>query len=103
MPFKHYVCSVIETAIDPAAGEVFCAEDSSIRRWQHWFSRQQIHFWGVLCAAAATVGSPLPQLLDRSGSLLHSIREYFQIRTGWLRQLVRITVNSCNWLCTEFA
>lgn len=100
MPFKHYACSVIEAAIESSDG-VFCAEDSSIRRWQQWFERSQIHFWGVLNSVAVTVGSPPPQLAGRSGSLLRSIREHFQIRSGWLSQLVRITVNTHNWFCTE--
>ena len=100
MPFKHYSCSVIEAAIDSSVG-VFCAEDNSIRRWQQWFNRSQVHFWGVLNSAATTTGSPLPQLFDRSGSLLRSIREHLRVRSGWLRQLVRITVNTHNWFCTE--
>ena len=100
MPFKQYVCCVIEAAIE-SSSDIFCAENSSIRRWQHWFNRTQIHFWGVLNSVAATTGSPLPQLIDTEGFLLRSIQEYFQIQSGWLSQLVRITVNTHNWFCTE--
>lgn len=102
VPFKQYVCDVIEAAIEGKSDEI-CAEDSSIRRWRQWFGRSQVHFWGVLGAAAATVGTPAPQVHDRSGSLLQNIREHLQIKRGWLSRLVRITVNSQNWVCTEFA
>ncbi|SMC61134.1 DUF6431 domain-containing protein [Papillibacter cinnamivorans] len=102
VPFKHYVCDVIEAAIEAIVSDI-SADDCTIQRWRHWFRRSQVHFWGVLCAAAATVGKPPPQPPDRSGSLLRSIQGHLQVTRNWLHRLVRITVNSQNWVCTEFA
>jgi len=53
--------------------------------------------------AAASIGKPPPQPPDRSGSLLRSIQGHLQVTRNWLHRLVRITVNSQNWVCTEFA
>jgi hypothetical protein len=102
MPFKHYMCSVIEAVIEGHIREIG-AEDSTVRRWCKWFLSFEVHFWGVLNAVAALHEKPLPHLPDRSGSLLRSIQDHCRNEGGWLAQLVRTTVNSCNWVCTEFA
>lgn len=102
LPFKHYISSVIEAAIESRTAEI-SAEDSTIRRWQRWFQDRQVHFWGVLSAVAATHGTHPPQSPGRSESLLRSIREHLRNSAGWLAQMVRITVNTHNWICTEFA
>ncbi len=102
VPFKQYVASVIEAAIE-SRDRVFCAEDSTIRRWRRWFSRAEVHFFGVLAAAAAETGTPLPKPPEEPGSLLQSIWEHLGKASGWLKKLCRITVNTHNWVCTEFA
>ena len=102
LPYKQYICEVIELAI---AGEsdTLGAENSTILLWGQWFLRRQVHFFGALTAAASIVGESLPVFHHRSGSLLHSIRDYLQSASHWLSKLVRIIVNSGNWVCTEFA
>lgn len=96
------MCDVIEAAVEGTGSDI-PADDSTLQRWRRWFQRTQVHFWGVLCAAAATVGRPAPCPPDRSGTLLQRIREHLRACSGWLRRLVRIVVNTHNWVCTEFA
>lgn len=102
VPYKQYSVAVIETLLsdDDYREATFPGESSSMYRIVTWFSLLRLYFEGVLNSLKLQWKDDL-EIQNELASLLPLVTT--GLSAGWLRKLVRYTVNSGFWPQTHFA
>ena len=101
VPYKRYGSGVIESVLStPEDCGDFPGETSTVSRLRTWFSLLQQYFEGCL-RALILLFENAPLLSDGLLSLLPLRPE--GLTAGWLKRLVRVTVNSLRWPHTRSA
>ena len=102
VPYKQYSAAVIETLLsdDDYREATFPGESSSMYRIVTWFSLLRLYFEGVLNSLKLQWKDDL-EIQNELASLLPLVTT--GLSAGWLRKLVRYTVNSGFWPQTHFA
>jgi len=99
VPYKRYLSSCVEAIVDDKADEISC-ENSSIYRLRLWFKSMVTHIRGSI--SSVIVRMNIKQKLKEQSDL-EMIKTYVGEKPGWLARVVRIVVNTNNWLHTRFA
>lgn len=99
VPYKRYLSECIETIIENKHGQIAC-EGSTIYRLKRWFNTVKFHFKGSLASAAARDKANMGAAGE---TILKMINAYVGTGGGWLRRIVRIVVNTNNWVHTRNA
>lgn len=104
VPYKRHVRESIELAASGQTNLCIAADDSTLRRWQHWFKEMAGYFLGCLVSIkarqrkhSAEGTSPVPK------SALQRIQNYVGDAPGWLARVVRPIVNMNLWKHTRSA
>lgn len=98
VPYKRYQVSAIESVLTGTA-QVAPLEESTRQRWRLWYRLLRDHLLGVAASvrrhlqetARTLLASPNPSVIPRS---LDGLK---------LAELVRLTVNTGNWITTRSA
>lgn len=99
VPYKRYSTGSIEAIIDGRDSLVSC-EESSINRMRQWFKEIKEYMAGCLDSIAAQRGIKKQTIQTTT---LERIKSHTGEGPGWLRKVVRIMVNTNNWIHTRSA
>ncbi|MDD4593214.1 MAG: DUF6431 domain-containing protein [Parabacteroides sp.] len=99
VPYKRYLSKCIEAILDGQGDRISC-ENSSIYRLNQWFKGIGIHIKRSLASTATRMNVKI-----KSGGepILKAIKAYVGEAPGWLARVVRIVINTNNWVHTRYA
>lgn len=100
VPYKRYLSECIEAIIEEAHEQIAC-EGSTIYRLRQWFNAIQFHIKGSLVSIAAMSKNSIGAVAGET--ILKMIKVYVGEEFGWLSRVVRIVVNTNNWVHTRNA
>jgi len=103
VPYKRYASSTIEKILldkNSIKDDCLC-EISTITRVKSWFNTQREYFQGTLQSLQLLYNQD--DEIYRKISELIPLENYDRLSTGWLKTLVRMVVNSNNWVQTRSA
>lgn len=104
VPYKRHGSENIEAVIVRSYELTVAADESTISRWRNWFLQQQDYFLGVLVSIAIRYQEESVEGLSNfQGSALQRIRDLVGDAPGWLKRIVRPTVNLNLWVHTRIA
>lgn len=104
VPYKRYDSESIEAVITGDTALKVPADESTISRWRHWFSKLHNHFLGCLASIATRLGNQsVKEMSYLSQSALLRIWYYVGNAAGWLTRVVRPVANTNCWVHTRFA
>lgn len=98
VPYKRYTADVIEAVLTGTAA-VAPTEETTRRRWRIWYLQIQNHFLGAMSSVRRILQETARTLLASP-----SKKSSFEVPllTGLsLTEMVRLTVNSGNWITTR--
>jgi len=99
IPYKRYAASVVEAVLSGTADNA-PEEETTRRRWREWYRRLSGHFQGVVTAVRRHLEEIARTLL---ASPKRTICEAHLSDEPVLAELVRLTVNTGNWITTRSA
>lgn len=99
IPYKRYAASVVEAVLTGTADNA-PEEETTRRRWREWYRRMARHFQGVLTAERRHLSEIARTLLASPEKFICKAR---LLGEPVLAELVRLTVNTGNWITTRSA
>ena len=104
VPYKRYDRESIEAELEGTGQRQSAADNSTISRWQSWFSSLSNHIYGGLLAARHRLDRTFAESKDSlSRSLLQRILHLVGAEFGWLGRTVRTLVQMKLWVQTRSA
>ena len=99
VPYKRYQVDVITAVLDGTA-RAAPLEESTWQRWRHWYSWLREHLLGVAASIRRQLQETARTLLASPSSEAFFFPDLNQLD---LADLVRLAVNSGNWITTRSA
>jgi len=104
VPYKRYASLWIESVIARQKTCCVAVDESTIYRWQRWFSDSGRYYLDSLIAIKKRLHFKNHEHLSRPhGTALEGIIFQLNRETGWLAALVRMLVNTKMWVQTRSA
>lgn len=105
VPYKRHVRKSIEAVITGADNTSVPADESTLKRWQNWFSEMADYLRGCLASITSRYGfkEPAGSLSSFPKSKLHRIWRYVGDAPGWLARVVKPVANLNLWPYTRSA
>ena len=105
VPYKRYDSESIESTLSSNLKLTVAADESTIKRWKHWFKELAPYLLRVIIAIKLRLDyTAVEQELSRVPSTaLLGILYFVGEELGWLSRLVRIVVNTNSWIHTRSA
>ena len=103
IPYKRYASKCIESIIMDDKTEPVPADESTLSRWRRWFKKTAHHFFGCLRSVSIRFGKGSVSENYVTMSLLRRLWHHVGDAQGWLARVVRIVVNTNNWVHTRSA
>ena len=98
VPYKRFDAESIEEAISLERSDIaVSADESTIWRWRKWFKVSAVYIMMALVSVAATVDVETSSLIN-SNNNIEQIKEIVGQKVNWLKETVRILVNSSKWV-----
>lgn len=105
VPYKRYDSESIESTLSSNINLTVAADESTIKRWKHWFKELSPYMLRAIIAIKLRLDySAVEQELSQVPStallgILHFVGE----ENGWLSRVVRIVANTNSWIHTRSA
>ena len=105
VPYKRYDTESIESTLSSNINLTVAADESTIKRWKHWFKELAAYILKVIIAIKLRLNyTAVEQELSRIPSTaLLGIWYFVGEEYGWLSRVVRIVVNTNSWIHTRSA
>ncbi|CAB3389576.1 conserved protein of unknown function [Kyrpidia spormannii] len=103
VPYKRHEALGIEAAVSEPPADHVGAEESTLRRWRHWFAGWAPYAAGCLNALAHRFGFPVESSSTCPQSALRRIGRLVGEASGWLARAVRPMANANLWVQTRSA
>ena len=105
VPYKRYDSESIESTLSSNLNLTVAADESTIKRWKHWFKELAPYLLRVIIAIKLRLNyTAVEQELSRVPSTaLLGILYWVGEENGWLSRVVRIVANTNFWIHTRSA
>ena len=101
VPYKRYASRWIEAVISQQKMCCVAVDESTVQRWQRWFTDLETYFLDSIIALKKRMSFEAHEHLSRPhGTALEGIMMLLNRKVGWLPALVRMLVNTKMWVQT---
>ena len=107
IPYQRYDAESVEEAIAQSDVDITVAADqSTIYRWRKWFSSKATHIIMALLSVTAVIDGNADTsslAIKKQVKPIEAIKEIVSREVNWMKETVRILVNSSKWIINRSA